>query len=45
MEQWGICLVPGIILLALGEILKLVLRARRPGVEPPATVTGLPAAA
>jgi Ca2+-transporting ATPase len=28
-EQWGMCLVPGVILLILGEILKLILRARR----------------
>ena len=27
--QWGICLVPGVVLLLLGELLKLVLRARR----------------
>jgi Ca2+-transporting ATPase len=45
LEQWGTCLVPGLILLALGEMLKLVLRARRQRAEPPATVTALPAAA
>ena len=45
MEQWGTCLVPGLILLGLGEILKVVLRARRQRTEPPATVTALPAAA
>ena len=28
-EQWGICLVPGVILLVRGELLKVVLRARR----------------
>ena len=28
--QWAICLVPGVVLLALGEVFKLVLRARRP---------------
>ncbi len=27
--QWGICLVPGVVLLLLGELLKVVLRARR----------------
>jgi Ca2+-transporting ATPase len=29
LEQWGTCLLPGIILLIGGEILKVVLRARR----------------
>ena len=28
--QWAICLVPGVALLALGELFKIVLRARRP---------------
>jgi Ca2+-transporting ATPase len=27
-EQWGLCLLPGIVLLILGEILKVFLRAR-----------------
>jgi Ca2+-transporting ATPase len=34
MEQWGTCLVPGVILLILGEVLKLILRARRLHEEP-----------
>jgi len=29
-EQWLICLVPGVVLLLLGELLKVVIRARRP---------------
>jgi Ca2+-transporting ATPase len=29
MGQWGVCLVPGVLLLAGGELLKLILRARR----------------
>ena len=28
-EQWGLCLVPAVLLLALGELAKLALRARR----------------
>ncbi len=32
-EQWGMCLVPGVILLILGELLKVFLRARRPKEE------------
>ena len=27
--QWGICIVPGVVLLLLGELLKVILRARR----------------
>jgi P-type Ca2+ transporter type 2C len=30
INQWGMCLIPGIILLVLGEIYKFVLRALRP---------------
>ena len=30
LDQWGMCLLPGIVLLILGEIFKLILRARRP---------------
>jgi Ca2+-transporting ATPase len=41
MEQWGLCLVPGVILLILGELFKVVLRARRTQGEPP----GAPAVA
>ena len=41
MEQWGTCLVPGILLLILGEVLKVILRARRAHEEPTA---GAPAA-
>ncbi len=26
--QWALCLVPGVVLLALGELFKIVLRAR-----------------
>jgi Ca2+-transporting ATPase len=37
-EQWGICLVPGVVLLILGEIFKVFLRARRPHEEPPAVL-------
>lgn len=29
LEQWEICLVPGVVLLTLGEIVKIILRARR----------------
>jgi Ca2+-transporting ATPase len=41
MEQWATCLVPGVILLIGGELLKVILRARRPHGEPAA---GAPAA-
>jgi Ca2+-transporting ATPase len=44
-EQWGMCLVPGIILLILGELFKVVLRARRPQQEPPTAAAAAPAAA
>ena len=44
-EQWGLCLVPGVILLILGELFKVVLRARRSQEEPPAAVAAAPAAA
>ncbi len=33
-HQWALCLVPGVILLALGELAKVVIRARRPREEP-----------
>ena len=33
-NQWLICLVPGIVLLILGEIFKVILRARRQDHEP-----------
>jgi Ca2+-transporting ATPase len=36
IDQWGICLVPGVILLVIGEIFKVILRARRPHEEPAA---------
>ena len=29
MNQWGLCLVPGVILLLLGEVFKVILRAGR----------------
>ena len=32
--QWAICLVPGVVLLAGGELLKVVLRARRASQAP-----------
>jgi Ca2+-transporting ATPase len=38
LEQWGLCVVPAIILLALGELGKLLLRGRRSSAEP-ATAT------
>ena len=38
-EQWGMCVVPGVILLILGELFKVVLRARRPK-DAPATAVG-----
>ena len=38
LDQWGLCLVPGVILLMLGEIFKIILRARRPHEEPAAAV-------
>jgi Ca2+-transporting ATPase len=41
-DQWILCLVPGIILLILGEIFKAILRARRPA---PLTAAGAPAVA
>jgi Ca2+-transporting ATPase len=44
-EQWGMCLVPGVILLILGEGFKLILRARRPKDEPATTVAAAPAVA
>jgi Ca2+-transporting ATPase len=34
-DQWALCLVPGAVLLVLGETLKLILRARRSGQQPP----------
>ena len=40
-NQWAICLLPGVILLVLGELTKVVLRARRarrPGEEPTVAV-------
>ena len=45
MNQWGLCLVPGVILLMLGEIFKVILRARRPHEEPAAAVAAAPSAA
>ena len=39
--QWALCLVPGVVLLAGGELLKLVLRARRKARTP--TVATAPA--
>jgi Ca2+-transporting ATPase len=41
-EQWGMCVVPGVVLLALGELFKVVLRARRAGEE---ATTGVATAA
>ncbi len=35
-NQWLICLVPGVVLLILGEIFKVVLRSRRQHREPAA---------
>jgi Ca2+-transporting ATPase len=40
--QWAVCLVPGVVLLAGGELLKIVLRSRRKAKEP--TVATVPAA-
>ena len=42
-HQWALCLVPGVILLALGELGKVVLRARRAHQDP--TVVAAPAVA
>jgi Ca2+-transporting ATPase len=39
--QWALCLVPGVVLLAGGELFKVVLRARRPAEEP--AVAAVPA--
>jgi Ca2+-transporting ATPase len=39
--QWAICLVPGVVLLALGELFKIILRARRKSPEPRQVVTVL----
>jgi len=33
-NQWLLCLAPGVVLLLLGELAKVVLRARRPHAEP-----------
>jgi Ca2+-transporting ATPase len=38
-QQWAICLAPGLVLLLLGEITKLVLKAVRPDVAAPAILT------
>jgi P-type Ca2+ transporter type 2C len=43
IDQWGTCLVPGLLLLAGGEILKLILRARRPQDEQAVGVAASPA--
>jgi Ca2+-transporting ATPase len=40
-SQWALCLVPGVNLLAVGELLKIVLRSRRPAEEP--AVAAVPA--
>ena len=45
LNQWGLCLVPGVILLMLGEIFKIILRARRPHEEATAAVVATPEAA
>jgi Ca2+-transporting ATPase len=39
--QWAICLVPGVVLLALGELSKIILRARRKTPEPIPVVTAV----
>ncbi len=33
-NQWLLCLVPGVVLLILGEIFKVILRSRRQHAEP-----------
>ena len=43
VDQWLICLVPGVILLILGELFKVVLRARRPHEEPTTGEVAVPA--
>ena len=43
IDQWLICLVPGVILLILGELFKVVLRARRPHEEPTTGEVAAPA--
>ena len=45
MNQWGLCLVPGVILLLLGEAFKVILRLRRPKEQPSAAVAAAPSAA
>ena len=44
-DQWLICIVPGVILLILGELFKVVLRARRPREEPTTAVAAASASA
>ena len=41
--QWVICLVPAVVLLLLGELFKLVLRARRPKEQAKALAATVPA--
>ncbi len=44
-NQWALCLAPGVVLLLLGEVGKVVLRARRPHEEPAVTAAAAPAPA
>ena len=43
-QQWAICLVPGIVLLLLGELTKIILRARRTHEGPSVASAARPAA-
>ena len=42
-EQWLVCLVPAVVLLILGELFKLILRARRPKITATVPASPVPA--
>ena len=44
-NQWALCLAPGVVLLLLGELGKVVLRARRSHAEPAVSPAAAPARA
>ena len=44
-DQWALCLAPGVVLLLLGELAKVVLRARRRQEEPTTATVAAPAPA
>ncbi len=45
VEQWGLCLAPGLVMLAVSELYKVFLRARHRGEEPASTQVAVPAPA